>query len=97
MDRKNQKREKNYFFCDLKKIIAAIFSEDKYFHTRTLLLHLLQLIFKHIGAVRANSRLKVEEKQDDDIEFYIREWLRHSQGKCDRERISPASYEDPIQ
>ncbi|XP_045032397.1 uncharacterized protein LOC116921870 [Daphnia magna] len=48
------------------------------------------------SAVRASSRLQVEETQDDDVEFYIREWLRHSQEKCDRKRISPAAYEDPM-
>ncbi|XP_045036656.1 uncharacterized protein LOC123477390 [Daphnia magna] len=48
------------------------------------------------SVVRANSRLQVEEKQDDDVEFYIHEWLRHSQEKCERKGISPATYEDPM-
>ncbi|KAK4006643.1 hypothetical protein OUZ56_011801 [Daphnia magna] len=48
------------------------------------------------SVVRANSRLQVEEKQDEDVEFYIREWLRHSQERCDRKGISPATYEDPM-
>ncbi|KAI9552635.1 hypothetical protein GHT06_020506 [Daphnia sinensis] len=53
-------------------------------------------VWSEEGAVRANSRLQVEEKQDDDVEFYIREWLRHSQEKCDRKGISPTTYEDPM-
>ncbi|KZR95726.1 Uncharacterized protein APZ42_010349 [Daphnia magna] len=48
------------------------------------------------SVVRANSRLQVEEKEDDDVELYIREWLRHSQEKCDRKGISSATYEDPM-
>ncbi|KZS08923.1 Uncharacterized protein APZ42_026957 [Daphnia magna] len=53
-------------------------------------------VWSEEGAVRANSRLQVEEKQGDDVEFYICEWLRHSQEKCDRKGISPAAYEDPM-